>query len=74
MNMLEDTNGNKSSKRVIGTGLIIGASIMAIVLFIFSLVKVVADSSTSIDIIKTLLYVGGALLGIGVVEHLGKQK
>lgn len=70
----EDVNGNKSSKRVWGSILLSTALAMRIVLFICSILIEVKDANTAILASQTLLYTGGGLLGLGVIEHFGKKK
>jgi hypothetical protein len=72
--VMQDGNGNKSSKRITGISILSGAGCMSICLFIFSLFKQVGDPSTALTIIKTMLFTGSGLLGIGVVEHFSKGK
>jgi hypothetical protein len=74
MTTLQDSFGNKSSKRLWGTiSLSIGVA-MKIALFVCSLFIVVKDPATASTASDTLMYTGGALLGIGVVEHFAKGK
>ena len=71
--VLQDSNGNKSSKRIAGYSLIgIGAA-MGIVLFIYAIFKVIADAETASNVYKTFIYSGAGLLGIGVVEFFKKK-
>jgi len=71
--LLEDSNGNTSSKRV--AGFIVGgvglAGLMAI--GIVSIFRVISDPATALESFKTILIIGCSLLGIGVVEFLGKK-
>jgi len=73
MTMLEDTNGNTSSKRVWGSVLLGIAVTMRVTLFILSIVRKIEDPTTAITASQTLLYTGGALLGLGVAENFGKK-
>ena len=74
MSITKDQNGNKSSKRVAGFCALIAGGVMGIILYIFSLFRVVADSATALTVIKLFLAVGGGLLGIGVAEFFAKKK
>jgi len=40
---------------------------------IVSIFKAIADPGTAMEAGKTILIVGGGLLGVGVVEFLGKK-
>jgi hypothetical protein len=74
MTTLQDSSGNTSSKRLAGfiTGGI--GLVMGIIVFFYAVFKAkVPDSNTAIEVFKTMLYVSGALLGIGVVEKFGKK-
>lgn len=70
--ILHDSGGCLSSKRVSGLALIFMGIVFSIILFIFSLMGEVGDANTATNIINTLLYSGGGLLGIGVFEKLKK--
>ena len=71
--LLEDKDGNKSSKRV--AGVIISGVGLALLVFlgIYSMFNTIKDPSTAMDAFKTILIVGGGLLGVGVFEFLGKK-
>jgi len=71
---LQDSNGDKSSKRLFGATLLGIGVVMCIVLFWFSISKPIGDPTTAKDIIQMLLMAGAGLLGIGVVEWFGKKK
>jgi len=68
LDFLRGSNGNLSSKRLLGCGLLIFGLFFSSVLFFFSLNKVAADPQTAKNIIDTLLISGSSLLGIGVLE------
>jgi len=75
-NFLQDSKGNKSSKRLWGSILLsIGIS-FSVILFAYSLYKGAADATTALGIINMFLISGGGLLGIGVFEKgiKGKNK
>ena len=71
--ILEDQNGNKSSKRI--AGFIISGIGLALLLTvgIVSIFKLIADPSTAMEAGKTILIVGGSLLGVSVFEFLGNK-
>lgn len=72
--LLEDKDGNASSKRVAGF-IISGIGLLALLtLGIYSMFEVIKDPSTAMESFKTILIVGGGLLGVGVFEFLGKNK
>lgn len=72
--LLEDKDGNASSKRVAGF-VISGVGLTGLVfLGIYSIFNVIKDPSTAMESFRTILYVGGGLLGIGVLEFLGGKK
>ena len=63
--LLKDKNGANSSKRVIGV--ILFAYVVA--LHCITTMKGLEISANSLDLLKTFLYTGGVLLGIGVFEN-----
>jgi hypothetical protein len=67
--IIEDANGNKSSKRIMGISMIGFSMLLALILFGFSISTEVKNAYTIIDIIKLFIYSGTGLLGIGVVEN-----
>lgn len=74
MDFLKDQNGNLSSKRITGfIGFIVGLLLLAFT-GIFSLFKTPASASTAIECFKTILYVSGGLIGVGVFEFFGVKK
>ncbi len=66
---LQDSKGNKSSKRLWGSILLIVGVLFSVILFAYSLYQGVADASTALGIINMFLISGGGLLGIGVFER-----
>ena len=74
MDFLKDQNGNLSSKRITGfIGFIVGLILLAFT-GIFSLFRMPVQAETAIECFKTILYVSGGLLGVGVFEFFGKKK
>jgi hypothetical protein len=65
---LQDSKGNKSSKRLWGSILLGLGIIFSIILFAYSLYQGAADAPTALGIINMFLIAGGSLLGIGVFE------
>ena len=71
--LLEDSNGNLSSKRVAGYGCL-GAGILMLIIGGFVSMKwKLEDTLTFIEVGKVLCLTGGGLLGIGVAEFFGKK-
>lgn len=71
--ILNDTKGKPSSKRICGIALIaIGVGYLLTV-GIMSIVKIIADPQTALSIGQTFIGLGSALLGIGVIEKLGNN-
>jgi len=65
---LQDSKGNKSSKRLWGSILLTFGLVFSTILFVFSLLAGAADPATAISIINIFLFAGGSLLGVGVFE------
>ena len=65
---LQDSKGNKSSKRLWGSILLGSGIIFSIILFAYSLYQGAADAATALGIINMFLIAGGSLLGIWVFE------
>ena len=73
-NYLQDSFGNKSSKRLWGS-IVLGLGItMGVGLFVHSLFEVAADPKTAYGIIEAFFWGGCALLGIGVGEKFKFNK
>jgi len=74
-NFLQDSSGNKSSKRLWGAIILSMGLLFSSVLFAFSLVGEAKDAATALGIVNLFLVSGGTLLGIGVFEgRLNKDK
>ena len=67
-NFLQDSKGNKSSKRLWGSVLLGIGILFSTILFACSLYKGAEDATTALGIINMFLISGGGLLGIGVFE------
>ena len=73
MKLLQDKDGNTSSKRVAGF-IISGVGLLALLaLGLVSMKYEIKDPGTAMESFKTIMIVGGGLLGIGVFEFLGKK-
>ncbi len=68
-----DSQGNKSSKRLIGTILIGAGGVFLGIVGVVSLSRIVADPHTALAAGKTLIYAGAGLLGVGVIEKFGSK-
>lgn len=73
-NFLQDSKGNKSSKRLWGSILLSIGIIFSGILFYCSLFKGAADAATALGIINIFLISGGGLLGVGVFEKAINKK
>jgi len=71
---LEDSRGNKSSKRLWGSILLTTGILFSAILFFYSLKTGAKDASTALGIINTFLISGSGLLGISVFEKAIKQE
>lgn len=73
MKLFQDSNGNTSSKRIAGV-VIAGCGLILLLIVGFMSIKMeISDPETAMESGKTLLIVGCGLLGVGVVEFLGKK-
>jgi hypothetical protein len=71
--LLEDSEGNKSSKRLAGIVLVIDGVLMKTTLFIFGLFRALPNDINKLDnIADTCIISGSILLGWGVTEGLIK--
>ncbi|MBU6141269.1 MAG: hypothetical protein KGP29_06965 [Proteobacteria bacterium] len=72
---LEDFNGNKSSKRLAGAFCLVIGSLMKFILFLYGLRHVTATPFDRLDgCADSLIYVGAALIGSGLLELLRQSK
>jgi len=72
---LEDFNGNKSSKRLGGAFCLVIGSIMKLILFLYGLGHTTANPFDQLDkCIDTLIYIGSALIGSGLIELFRQGK
>jgi len=71
---LEDSKGNKSSKRLWGSVLLSTGVLFSVILFSYSLFLGAKDAPTALGIINMFLISGGGLLGIGVFEKIKENK
>lgn len=73
MNIFQDQDGNKSSKRIFGfIALLIGVLILTTVSTV-SIFVVVADAGTVIDAGKFLTTAGAGMITAGVIEKFAKK-
>lgn len=75
MGIHTDAEGNKSSKRIYGAALLIQGCIMKWVLLFKGLKitdQVLINANVAMEASDTLIYAGATLLGLGVLEGLGK--
>lgn len=73
-NFLHDAQGDLSSKRLMGI-ISLGLGIIGNVwLFFYGMKHPIGDIEAVKYATQSLLYTGGALLGIGVVENVGAMK
>jgi hypothetical protein len=70
---LEDSKGNKSSKRLWGSILLGTGILFSAILFFYSLNNGAKDAATALGIINTFLISGSGLLGISVFEKALKH-
>lgn len=76
LEVIQDTSGNLSSKRVVGIASVGLGALMSVILFVMCLIKteVMVNHFIAIDMIKMLLFTGTGLLGVGVIEHFAPKK
>lgn len=65
MTLFKDKNGNLSSKRIIGAAM----TLYVLIMLTFAIAKDVDFKDNVSGLMNTILYAGGALLGIGVLEN-----
>jgi hypothetical protein len=71
---LEDSNGNKSSKRLAGAFCLLTGSLMKFILFIYGLRHITAIPFDRLDnCADGLIYVGATLIGSGLLELLRQR-
>lgn len=72
---LEDGNGHKSSKRLAGFLCLAVGAIMKLSLFYYGIDHITAISFEQLDnSVNTMIYVGAALIGSGLLEVLRQGK
>ena len=72
---LEDSIGNKSSKRLGGAFCLLIGSLMKLILFLYGLGHTTAIPFDQLDRCKdTLIYIGSALIGSGLIELFRQGK
>lgn len=73
-NYLQDTSGNRSSKRLWGSIILATAIVLSIIVVINSLHVGNRIDDNVVSILQGLFLTGATLLGFGVVEVFGKGK
>ena len=68
--IFKDQNGNISSKRILGGICMIVGLLEMLTVGIIAIFKIIADPETALTVGKTLVIVGGGLVGISVLEFL----
>ncbi len=71
--ILNDTNGKPSSKRIAGFILIFTGLVFLLSIGISSIFTIIADPVTALSVGTTIITVGGALTGVSVLEKLGNK-
>ena len=71
---LQDTSGNKSSKRLWGSIILSVGLLLSVATTITSVYENNPIDDSVVDILRMLFFTGGGLLSFGVVEVFGKGK
>ena len=71
---LQDTSGNRSSKRLWGSIILSAGLVLSVATTITSVYENNQIDDNVVAILQMLFLTGGALLGFGVVEVFGKGK
>ncbi len=71
--LTNEATGNKSSKRLWGTIFMVAGGSLLVFIGLLSLFVKIADPDTALRASTTLVWVGAALLGVGVLDGLGKK-
>lgn len=71
---LQDTSGNRSSKRLWGSIILLVALFLSVATTITSVYENNQIDDNVVSILQMLFFTGAGLLGIGVVEVFGKGK
>lgn len=74
MDMFKDQAGKLSGKRIAGAVIAGIGLILLIFLGVCAMFTDISDPDTAADAFKSILFVGGGLLGISVVEFFGPKK
>ena len=72
--MLKDSQGHTSSKRIVGVCLVSVGGGLLLALGIIAVFRAITDPGTALSAGQTLVYSGAALLGIGVAEKFAGGK
>ena len=71
--LLTDAAGKRSSKRVCGILLLVIGTVFLMLTGILALIGNIGDPQTALTAGQSIIYLGGALLGLGVFERIGKE-
>jgi len=71
--LLEESPGVKSSKRVFGAALIGSGGLLLLAVGVSAIFRPVTDPATALEAGKTLAIIGASLLGVGVLEGVGRR-
>lgn len=69
-----DVDGNviRSSKRIMGTSLIISGGVLLAGIGITAIFRPITDAAAALEAGQSLVITGASLLGVGVLDGLGK--
>ena len=71
--VFQDRDGDTSSKRVFGALLILVGGLLLLTVGILALFMTLEDPQTAINAGNTMVIAGAGLLGIGVLEGVGRR-
>lgn len=74
MGIMDSPDGDKSSKRIIGTIVLIAGAVMCLALFVASFFIQIKDPEIAKYCVTTACITGGSLLGIGIADHFASAK
>jgi hypothetical protein len=72
--MFRDGDGNKSSKRIVGTLLVVAGALLHLFIGVMSVQTQIGDPDTAIRAGNALVMTGGALIGSGLGEKFAKAR
>jgi len=71
--IFEESPGVKSSKRTFGAALVGSGGVLLLAVGIVAIFRKVVDPATALASGKALIITGAALLGVGVLEGIGRK-